>query len=67
MWYSRNDEKRPYTASKPLQKGIIERQDEYLDILINQNKKVVAVVTVDEHNYNHLQLTKDDLGQCYRM
>lgn len=59
MWYSGNNEKRPYIAGKPVQKGIIERRDEYLDILINQSKKVVAVLTGDEHNYNRLQLTKD--------
>jgi hypothetical protein len=67
MWYSGNNEKRPYIAGKPVQKGIIERRDEYLDILINQSKKVVGVLTGDEHNYNRLQLTKDDLGQCCRM
>lgn len=59
MWYSGNNEKRPYIAGKPLQKGIIERRDEYLDILINQSKKVVAILTGDEHNYNRLQLTKE--------
>jgi chitodextrinase len=59
MWYSGNNEKRSYIAGKPLQKGIIERRDEYLDILINQSKKVVAVLTGDEHNYNRLQLTSE--------
>jgi hypothetical protein len=59
MWYSGNNEKRPYIAGKPVQKGIIERRDEYLDILINQSKKVVAILTGDEHNYNRLQLTKE--------
>jgi len=59
MWYSGNNEKRPYIAGKPIQKGIIERRDEYLDILINHSKKVVAVLTGDEHNYNRLQLTKE--------
>jgi hypothetical protein len=39
-------------------KGIIERRDEYLDILINRSKKVLAVLTGDEHNYNRLQLTR---------
>ncbi|HAQ18899.1 MAG TPA: hypothetical protein DCR40_06640 [Prolixibacteraceae bacterium] len=59
MWYSGNNEKRPHIAGKPIQKGIIERRDEYLDILINQSKKVVAILTGDEHNYNRLQLTKE--------
>jgi hypothetical protein len=59
MWYNGNNEKRPYIAGKPVDKGIIERRDEYLDIIINQSKKVVAVLTGDEHNYNRLELTQE--------
>jgi hypothetical protein len=59
MWYRGNNDKRPYIAGKPVEKGIIERRDEYLDILINRSKKVLAVLTGDEHNYNRLQLTKE--------
>jgi len=59
MWYHGNNKKRTYIAGKPVKKGIIERRDEYLDILINQSKKVVAVLTGDEHNYNRLKLTKE--------
>lgn len=59
MWYSGNNEKRPYIGGKPVDKGIIERRDEYLDILINQSKKVVGMLTGDEHNYNWLKLTAD--------
>ena len=59
MWYSGNNEKRPVVAGKPLSKGILERRDEYLDILINQSQKVVGVLTGDEHNYNRLKLTKE--------
>jgi hypothetical protein len=58
MWYHGNNAKRPVIAGKPVEKGIIERRDEYLDILINRSKKVVAILTGDEHNYNRLQLTK---------
>jgi hypothetical protein len=57
MWYRGNNEKRTYVAGKPVDKGIIERRDEYLDILINRSKKVVAILTGDEHNYNRLELT----------
>lgn len=57
MWYGGNNQKRTYVAGKPVKKGIIERRDEYLDILINQSTKVVAVLTGDEHNYNWLKLT----------
>lgn len=59
MWYNGNNDKRPYISGKPVEKGIIERRDEYLDILVNKSKKVVAVLTGDEHNYNRLQLTNE--------
>lgn len=59
MWYSGNNEMRPWIAGKPVEKGIIERRDEYLDILINGSSKVVAILTGDEHNYNWLKLTSE--------
>ncbi len=59
MWYSGDNSKRPYVAGKPVEKGIIERRDEYLDVLINESKKVVAILTGDEHNYNWLKLTSE--------
>nr|WP_298995065.1 metallophosphoesterase [uncultured Allomuricauda sp.] len=59
MWYSGNNEKRPFVAGKPLEKGIIERRDQYLNILINKSKKVLAILTGDEHNYNRLKLTEE--------
>jgi hypothetical protein len=59
MWYSGDNHKRPYIAGKPVEKGIIERRDEYLDLLINESKKVVGMLTGDEHNYNWLRLTPD--------
>lgn len=59
MWYHGNNEKRPFVAGKAVEKGILERRDQYLDILINKSTKVLAVLTGDEHNYNRLQLTKD--------
>ena len=51
MWYGGNNDMRPWVAGKPLKKGIIERRDELLDILVNQSSKVVAILTGDEHNY----------------
>lgn len=57
MWYSGNNEMRPVINGKPVDKGIIERRNEYLDVLINKSKKVLAVLTGDEHNYNRLKLT----------
>ncbi|WP_297332632.1 metallophosphoesterase [Flavobacterium sp.] len=59
MWYSGDNSKRPYIAGKPVEKGIIERRDEYLDLLINKSRKVVGMLTGDEHNYNWLKLTAD--------
>lgn len=59
MWYSGNNEKRPWIAGKQVEKGIIERRDEYLDILINESSKVVGILTGDEHNYNWLKLTAE--------
>ncbi len=59
MWYRGNNDKRPFMAGRRVEKGIIERRDEYLDILINRSRKVVAVLTGDEHNYNRLKLTKE--------
>ncbi|MEZ4775470.1 MAG: metallophosphoesterase [Bacteroidia bacterium] len=51
MWYNGNNEYRPWVAGQKLEKGIIERRDEYLDILVNQSTKVAAIFTGDEHNY----------------
>ncbi|MEA3460436.1 MAG: hypothetical protein U9R49_01065 [Bacteroidota bacterium] len=59
MWYSGNNQYRPFISGKPVAKGIIERRDEYLDILINQSTKVLAILTGDEHNYNWLKLTPE--------
>ncbi len=51
MWYGGNNDPRPFVDGKPLAKGIIERRDQYLDLIINQSEKVVAILTGDEHNY----------------
>jgi len=59
MWYSGNNQYRPYIGGKPLPRGIIERRDEYLDLLVNKSNKVLAVLTGDEHNYNRLRISPD--------
>ena len=46
---------RPVVAGTPVAKGIIERRDDLL-ALIQRHRKVVAVLTGDEHNYNRLRL-----------
>ncbi|MEM6802948.1 MAG: metallophosphoesterase [Bacteroidota bacterium] len=57
MWYKGNNQMRPYVAGKPVKKGIIERRDEYLDLLINKSQKVVAILTGDEHNYARTEVS----------
>ena len=59
MWYSGNNGQRPFVAGRAVRKGIIERRDQYLDILINKSEKVLAILTGDEHNYNRLKLTDE--------
>jgi hypothetical protein len=56
MWYEGNNNVRPYIAGKPTKKGIIERRDDLLDLLVNKSRKVIAILTGDEHNYNKLKI-----------
>jgi len=51
MWYNGNNSMRSSVAGIPMVKGIIERRDELLDLLINKSKKVRASFCGDEHNY----------------
>ena len=54
MWYNGNNKIRPYVAGEPVEKGIIERRDEILDILVNHSDKFVVLLAGDEHNYSRL-------------
>lgn len=51
MWYSGNNEMRTAVNGELLEKGIIERRDEMLNLLVNESTKVRAILTGDEHNY----------------
>jgi hypothetical protein len=51
MWYNGDNSFRPVIAGKSVAKGIIERRDELLDIIVNGSKKTKAILTGDEHNY----------------
>lgn len=51
MWYGGENAYRPSVSGKRTAKGIIERRDELLDIIVNQSKKTKAILTGDEHNY----------------
>ncbi|MEN8250319.1 MAG: metallophosphoesterase [Bacteroidota bacterium] len=59
MWYNGSNKPRPTIAGVPVKKGILERRDEYLDLLINKSSKVIATMTGDEHNYNKVKVTPD--------
>ncbi len=59
MWYGGNNDKRPYIKGKPVEKGIIERRDDLLKVIINESPKVVALLTGDEHNYCKTQITPE--------
>ena len=59
MWYSGNNHWRSFVGKRPLRKGIIERRDDILNIIVNRSKKVRAILTGDEHNYNRLLLTPE--------
>lgn len=56
MWYLGENKYRPVIAGKVAEKGIIERRDEFLNILINKSSKVRALLTGDEHNYSRMIL-----------
>ena len=60
MYYNGKNDIRPYIADKngkmmAHKKGIIERRDEYWQILM-ESQKVVAVLSGDEHNYARLEV-----------
>jgi len=59
MWYGGDNRVRPWVAGESLPKGIIERRDELLDLLVNESSKTLAVLTGDEHNFNLLTLDPD--------
>jgi hypothetical protein len=56
MWYNGDNTPRSVVAGKPVEKGIIERRDELLDLCVNQSSKVVAFLCGDEHNYNRMRV-----------
>ena len=56
MWYNGDNNWRPYVAGKPVEKGIIERRDQLLDLLVNKSSKVIAILTGDEHNYARTEI-----------
>jgi hypothetical protein len=59
MWYGGHNNVRPYIDGKAVDKGIIERRDEIIDILINKSKKFVVLLAGDEHNYSRLIVTNN--------
>ncbi|MBX3042556.1 MAG: hypothetical protein KIT33_00515 [Candidatus Kapabacteria bacterium] len=59
MWYNGKNDARPYLFGVYAEKGIIERRDEFLDIICNKSSKVVALLTGDEHNYSRMLISQD--------
>ncbi|UBM62338.1 metallophosphoesterase family protein [Candidatus Sulfidibacterium hydrothermale] len=59
MWYHGNNKIRPWVAGKPVKKGIIERRDQFLNILVNENSKVLALLCGDEHNYTRMLINNN--------
>lgn len=59
MWYDGENAYRPSIAGKRVAKGIIERRDELLDIIVNKSKKTRAILTGDEHNYARTKIGPD--------
>ena len=57
MWYGGDNSVRPYVAGKPVSKGIIERRDEFLDLLVNKSSKFRVLLCGDEHNYSRITVT----------
>ncbi|PXX95675.1 hypothetical protein DF185_21500 [Marinifilum breve] len=57
MWYHGNNSFRAVVNGQYYEKGIIERRDELLDLIVNKSKKTVAILSGDEHNYNLLTIT----------
>ncbi|MCK5876263.1 MAG: metallophosphoesterase family protein [Candidatus Marithrix sp.] len=61
MWYMGNNEMKAVVKSAAgnlITSGIIEQRDKYL-LLLMQSKKVIAILTGDEHNFNWLQIDKN--------
>lgn len=56
MWYDGQNKYRPIVNGNRVEKGIIERRDEMLELLMNNHDKVRAILTGDEHNYNRLPI-----------
>lgn len=59
MWYNGSNQPRVVVNGVANQKGIIERRDQLLDLIVNKSKKTVAIMSGDEHNYNLLTITDE--------
>lgn len=59
MWYNGDNTHRPWVAGKPVEKGVIERRDEFLNLCVNRSGKVAAILSGDEHNYNRMLIRND--------
>jgi len=61
MWYNGNNDYRPYVSGKPVDKGIIERRDQFVDLMVNHSTKVAALLCGDEHNYSRTRIKQSTI------
>jgi len=59
MWYKGDNNVRCIVAGKPVEKGIIQRRDELLDIMVNKSKKTTMILVGDEHNYSRMKISEN--------
>lgn len=59
MWYNGDNAWRPKVNGQSSEKGIIQRRDELLDLILNKSQKTVCALTGDEHNYSLLVLKNE--------
>lgn len=59
MWYGGDNARRPNVMGVPVEKGIIERRDQIIDIAINHSKKVIGFLAGSEHNFSLLEVTPE--------
>ncbi|MDE5418511.1 metallophosphoesterase [Labilibaculum sp. DW002] len=59
MWYNGSNQPRAFVNGLANRKGIIERRDQLLNLIVNKSKKTVAIMSGDEHNYNLLTITDE--------
>lgn len=58
-WHGGNNQVRPYINGKPHEKGVIERRDELLNLMVNKSTKAVALLSGDNRTGRYLLVNND--------